>query len=213
MSRYERNNPDFNEGYDQNNMGASSNRSRMGYSDQDAGEMQPRGNGNRKYSNQDAGEMQPRGNGNRNQRGYGNQRSDDYQQRSDRNNGGRSGSDDKRGEQYGDHDGGNQDGDHDGDHSDHGDKKHGTSGGHKAVNIILIIIIILLVVAIVFCILYLTNAWKPSFMKTIFGDNEKFTHKPKASSCATGVCGYGDKLTDDEKEKRKRKRRSRKIKE
>ena len=81
------------------------------------------------------------------------------------------------------------------------------------MNIILIIIIILLVVAIVFCILYLTNAWKPSFMKTIFGDNEKFTHKPKTSSCASGVCGYGDKLTDDEKEKRKRKRRSRKIKE
>ena len=189
MSRYERNNPEFDDGSDLNNMGDRSNRSRMGYSDQDAGEMQPRGNGYR------------------NQRGYGNQRSDDYQQRPDRYNGGRYGADDRGS----DHDGDNHDGDnHDGGHDD---KKHGTSSGHKAVNIILIIIIILLVVAIVFCILYLTNAWKPSFMKTIFGDNEKFTHKPKASSCSTGVCGYGDKLNDDEQDKKKRKRRSRKIKE
>ena len=103
-------------------------------------------------------------------------------------------------------------GDH-GDHGDHEQKKHGSSGGHKAVNIILIIIIVLLVVAIVFCILYLTNAWKPPFMKTIFGDNEKFTHKGKiGSSCSEGVCGYGDKLNDDD-DKKKRKRRSRKIKE
>lgn len=186
MSRYEQNNP--NEGYEQNDMGRNGNRTRMRYSDQGEGEMP-----SQKYG------------GSRSQRGYGNQRPEGRQQRPDGRRESMYGEEDQRGSQGDDHDG-----DHEGDHDAH---KHGSSGGHKAVNIILIIIIVLLVVAIVFCILYLTNAWKPSFMKTIFGDNEKFTHKLKASSCSAGVCGYGDKLTDDEKDKRKRKRRSRKIKE
>ena len=194
MSRYEQNNPK--EGYEKNDMGSNGNRTKMRYSDNGDGEMP-----SQKYS------------GNRSQRGYGNQRPEGRQQRPE---GRQQRPDGRRESMYGEEDqrGSEEAVDHDGDHEgDHDDYKHGSSGGHKAVNIILIIIIVLLVVAIVFCILYLTNAWKPSFMKTIFGDNEKFTHKPKASSCSAGVCGYGDKLTDDEKAKRKRKRRSRKIKE
>ena len=60
---------------------------------------------------------------------------------------------------------------------------HPKKSGNMVVNVILIIIILFLLVAILFCILYLTKAWRPTFMKKIFGANNSEGWKCVGNAC------------------------------